>query len=124
MWLTAVYLKRPGKNQSFLKTILKKHIKGVYGQWHLVQLLSGKWSPVWWAALDIEDLFLAIVMEDENWFSHQITFAPPSVHATKAEALREIIHATEKEMEEHPSMRPYFELNLKRAQMALIRAVK
>lgn len=101
--------------------MLRKYIKGNYGQWCLVQLLSGKWSVVWWAALDIEDLFLAVVMEDENWFSRQITFSPPSVHATKAEALREIIDATEREMELNPSMRQHFEINLKRARVALIR---
>lgn len=103
---------------------LAKQIKGTFGQWLLVQLASEKWSPVWHAAFGIDDLFLAILLEDEEWFSKQRTFAPPSVCATKTEALREIISGIERGMKLNPTMSSYFELELKRAKMALVRAIR
>lgn len=42
------------------KKILKKHVKGEYGEWRLVELASGRWSAVWYAFLheDTEDAFI------------------------------------------------------------------
>ena len=82
------------------RKLQKSHVKGVYGQWRLVEIASGKWSAVWYAFLDpdLEDRFVGILGEHQSWFDSQNTYAPPESYATKHEALQEIVSGIGREM--------------------------
>jgi len=69
----------------------------------------------------MQDAFIAIVSEDQSWFDNQITYAAPPRYETKAEALQEIVNSIAKEAAEHPAMADHFELDLKKARLALLR---
>jgi hypothetical protein len=86
------------------KGLIREHVKGRYCQWYLVRLLSGKWASVWYASVDIDDLFRAIVMEDKNWFDNQIGFAPTPSYSSKKEALEYIEARCDEAQKKHPSL--------------------
>lgn len=110
--------------QGMSKKLQKRHVKGVYGQWRLVELATGKWSALWCAFLDpdLEDAFLAILEEDQSWFDSQNTYARPESCATNREALEKIILGIEGQMRNSPSKEEYFRQELKKARLALLRA--
>lgn len=106
------------------KGLVRKHVKGHYGEWYLVLLMSGKWAAVWWCFLDMEDEFLAIVSEDQDWFDHQITFVMPDVFAAKTEALENIVAGCEKGLSECPAMDDFYGPSLEKARRALRKSVR
>lgn len=95
-----------------------------YGQWYLVKLASGRWSAVWHSFLDVdlEDVFTAIVNEDQEWFDGQIKFARPNTYPQKADALEAIVASIVKEQRNYPSMAQHFEKDLVKARNALRKA--
>ena len=101
------------------KGLIREHVKGHYGQWYLVRLLSGKWAAVWWASINIEDLFRAIVTEDKTWFDNQIVFASIPSYSAKTEALRYIEAECKDEQKEHPSMAAEIGSTLEKVRRAL-----
>lgn len=106
---------------TYLSTF-KKHIKGAYCQWLLVCLPSGKWTPVWAASLQNENLLWAILTEDKKWFGNQLTFAQPDIFDTKEDALRVIVDDIEEEIADNPTMENFLAPDLKKARLALLRS--
>ena len=96
----------------------KQQIKGDYGTLLLAHLPSGKWTVIWHAAIQINDLFEATMTEDNQWFENQVVFSAPKQHATKLEALTEIVGCLEQEFSENTWGG---DDNLKRAKAALRR---
>lgn len=101
---------------------LKKRIECEYGQWFLVNLTSGRWSAIWYASIESEELFIAIVNEDKNWFDGQIVYAQVPSYSTKEGALKFIIAMIEKNTLEDPAnLVEYNKPHLKRARRHFLR---
>lgn len=103
--------------------VLVKQIRGNYGQWTLVHLISGRWAAVWAACFDLENMCEMILTEDPEWFNEEPLFeghaANPS-YATREEALKKIIEEIEDSTLQSPLMADVFEPDLKRARIDLI----
>jgi hypothetical protein len=96
---------------------LNSRICGEYGRWVLVKLYSGRWAPVWYACLDMEDYCESILEEDE--FFHDEPYfdgeaANPSYPVAR-EALSAIIERLRKEAAEDPLMAEVFDEDIQKA---------
>lgn len=98
---------------------MARSIRGEFGQYYLVCLLSGRWSAVWHAFKGTE-AFQAILREDQNWFDNQNGYARPVVFDTRADALQEIIrNLREAAKTRDDALKDYYELEIKKAQQVL-----
>ncbi len=52
---------------------LNSRIFGDYGRWVLVKLYSGRWAPVWYACLDMED-YCELILEEDEFFHDEPRF--------------------------------------------------
>lgn len=98
--------------------ILKKHIKGRYGNWLLVQLPSGSWTGVWHAVIGIEEMCEAVVTGSPRFDGDGLAVS----HASRGNALQMIVAGIERETRnnrghDEETMKPF----LKQARLALLR---
>lgn len=94
--------------------MLKKHVKGRYGNWLLVQLPSGSWTGVWAAVLDVEEMCEAVVTGSPRFDGDGLAVS----HLGRSDALRVIVAGIEREARhDAETMKPF----LQKARMALLR---
>lgn len=98
--------------------ILKKHVKGHYGNWVLVQLPSGSWTGVWGAVLNVEEMCEAVVTGSPRFDGDGLAVS----HALRGDALQMIVAGIEREIRnafghDAETMKPF----LKKARLALLR---
>lgn len=98
---------------------MARSIRGKFGEYYLVCLLSGRWSAVWHAFKETE-AFQAILREDQGWFDNQIAYGRPDVYDTRAQALQEIISSLRDAANtRNDGLKDYYVLEIKKAQRAL-----
>lgn len=106
------------------RALLKKHVKGSYGQWLLVHLPSGRWARVWHACLDLPEMCESILAE-VDWFYDEVRFHGPNPSfVTRGEALQWLIRGIEEQMRNEQRIggsAEMFEAGLKKARMAALR---
>ncbi|WP_124572033.1 MULTISPECIES: hypothetical protein [unclassified Burkholderia] len=96
---------------------LNSRICGDYGRWVLVKLYSGRWAPVWYACLDMED-YCELILEEDEFFRDEPCFdgdtANPSYPIAR-EALFAIIESLRNEVAENPLMAEAFDEDIRKA---------
>lgn len=98
--------------------ILKKHVKGHYGNWLLVQLSSDSWTGVWASVLGVEEMCEAVVTGSPRFDGDGLAVS----HASRGNALQMIVAGIERETRnnrghDEETMKPF----LKQARLALLR---
>jgi len=98
--------------------VLKKHIKGRYGNWLLVQLPSGNWTGVWGAVIGIEELCEAVVTGSPRFDGDSLAVN----YSRRNDALQRIITGIEREIihdGKHGHTAEVMEPFLRKARLAL-----
>jgi hypothetical protein len=102
-------------------SILKKHVKGRYGNWLLVQLPSGSWKGVWGAVLSVEEMCEAVVTGLPRFDGDGLAVS----YSRQSDALQMIVACIEIETRnnqrghEVETLKPF----LKKARLALLKLV-